>query len=258
MFEYRKAFDLNPQILLMYGSPKVGKTTALSQISQDCLIIDTECGARKVDGVITEANNLENLRQIIGVLSDNFLTKQYKYIALDTIHKIVEWCEDDVVREHNAEDPANPIKVFSDLGFGKGYAKREQKVKDIIYAFKSYCDYLILVGHRKIASQLDNGLVDPSSLDLSGKLRNTIFAMCDAAGYVHWDENQNLCISFKSDNGNVEAGSRCEHLKNKDIPLKWSNIYLPKDIKPKVNPNPTKKVKRIPNKNTQVNKKGIS
>ena len=47
----RKAISNNPKVMLLYGAPKVGKTTALSQLN-DCLIIDTEQGAAMVDGYI--------------------------------------------------------------------------------------------------------------------------------------------------------------------------------------------------------------
>ena len=44
----RKAISENPKVLLLYGAPKVGKTTALSQLN-DCLIIDTEGGANMIE-----------------------------------------------------------------------------------------------------------------------------------------------------------------------------------------------------------------
>ena len=37
----RKPLAVNPKILLLYGPPKVGKTTMLSQLG-DCLVIATE------------------------------------------------------------------------------------------------------------------------------------------------------------------------------------------------------------------------
>ena len=60
----RKAVSQNPKVMLLYGAPKVGKTTALSQL-EDCLIIDTEGGANMVDGYIMEANNREDLINIL-------------------------------------------------------------------------------------------------------------------------------------------------------------------------------------------------
>ena len=36
----RKVISEDPKVMLLYGAPKVGKTTVLSQL-EDCLIIDT-------------------------------------------------------------------------------------------------------------------------------------------------------------------------------------------------------------------------
>ena len=47
--EKRKAISTNPQLLLLYGAPKVGKTTMLSSLD-DCLIVDTERSANMLEG----------------------------------------------------------------------------------------------------------------------------------------------------------------------------------------------------------------
>ena len=46
--EKRKALSVNPKILLLYGAPKVGKTTMLSELDK-CLILDTEDGSRMIE-----------------------------------------------------------------------------------------------------------------------------------------------------------------------------------------------------------------
>ena len=51
----RKAISMNPSVLLLYGAPKVGKTTMLSELN-DCLILDTEKGSRMLEGYISEVN----------------------------------------------------------------------------------------------------------------------------------------------------------------------------------------------------------
>ena len=49
----RKPLAVNPKILLLYGPPKVGKTTVLSQLN-DCLVIDTEEGSHMLEGYFTK------------------------------------------------------------------------------------------------------------------------------------------------------------------------------------------------------------
>lgn len=47
------------------------------------------------------------------------------------------------------------------------------------------------------------------------KAKIELTSLSDAIGYIHRDENSNLCINFESDE--VCAGARPKHLANKDI-----------------------------------------
>ena len=77
-------------------------------------------------------------------------------------------------------------------------------------------DNIILCGHVKDVSLnegLDGSLRD---LDIAGKQKRVLSAKSDAIGFVHRDENSNLCIQFGTD-GEVLTGARPQHLANKDI-----------------------------------------
>ena len=212
----RKAISTNPRVLLLYGAPKVGKTTALSQLD-DCLIIDTEQGAAMVDGYIEEVNNREELIKVLQDASDGH---EYKYVAIDTIDKIADWAEKTVCAEEG-------VTAIADLSFGKGFALVREKVLNTVKHMKAIFPHVIIIGHRKWArAVLDSkAIVEPESLDLTGKLKNMLMADCDAIGYVYRDEEKgNLMVTFKS-NDALEAGSRSPHLRGKEIELKWNLIY---------------------------------
>ena len=211
----RKAISSNPKIMLLYGAPKVGKTTTLSQLD-NCLIVDTEQGSHMIDGTIAECRSRQDLISLLEELID--IKTQYKYIALDTIDNIADWAEYSVCEEEN-------VRAVQDLPFGKGFGLVRQKVMNTIDAFSRITDHLIIIGHRKVAYAVADGsnLVVPESLDLTGKTKNLIMSKCDAIGYVYRDEDD-LRVSFKA-NDAVEAGSRCPHLKGQDVKFEWSNIY---------------------------------
>ena len=215
----RKVVSTNPSVLLLYGAPKVGKTTMLSQLD-DCLIVDTEKGSRMLEGYISEVNTRDELIDTLIELKESKDVK-YKYVALDTIDKITEWAERRVCEEEN-------VRAIGDLAFGKGYGMVREKVVQTIEAFKNVTEHLIIIGHRKVAYAVTDGstIVIPESLDLTGKLKNVIMSGADAIGYVYRNEDE-LMVSFKA-NEAIEAGSRCSHLKGKEMKFEWKNIYKEK------------------------------
>ena len=215
----RKVVSTNPSTLLLYGAPKVGKTTMLS-VLDDCLIIDTEKGSRMIEGYIQEVNSREELINTLIEIKES-KDVSYKYIAIDTVDKIAEWAERQVCKEEG-------VAAIGDLAFGKGYGMVREKVSRTLSAFKEVAEHLIIIGHRKVAYAVTDGnpIVIPESIDLTGKLKNVIMAGCDAIGYVYRDEDE-LMVSFKA-NEAIEAGSRCPHLKGKVVKFKWKNIYKEK------------------------------
>ena len=212
----RKAVSQNPKTMLLYGAPKVGKTTALSQLD-DCLIIDTEGGANMIEGYVESVNSREELIKLLQEAQEGH---EYKYVAIDTIDRIATWAENAVCEEEN-------VSAVQDLAFGKGFGMVREKVLNTIKAMKQIFPHVIIIGHRKWARAVvdSKAIVEPESLDLTGKLKNMLMADCDAIGYVYRDDDKGkLKVSFKA-NEALEAGSRSPHLKGKDIELKWNLIY---------------------------------
>jgi len=181
----------------------------------DCLIIDTENGSSMIEGYIHKVNNRSELISLVKEAKEGH---EYKYFAIDTIDKIVDWAEKAVCQEYE-------VPSIADLSFGKGYALVREKVMNTIHNLRDCVDHLIVIGHRKVARAIVDGkaIVEPESLDITGKLKNMIMSDCDAIGYVHREEDK-LMISFKASEA-IEAGSRCQHLRGEIIDFDWSKIY---------------------------------
>tara|TARA_R100000734_G_C3319146_1_gene114399 strand:- start:2588 stop:3256 length:669 start_codon:yes stop_codon:yes gene_type:complete len=211
----RKVVSNNPKTMLLYGAPKVGKTTMLSKLD-NCLIIDTEQGANMVEGYIETANNRKELMDILKEATDGH---EFDYVAIDTIDKVADWAEKAVCEEES-------VSAIQDLAFGKGFAMARDKVLNTIKYLRQIFPHVIIIGHRKWAQAVveSKAIVQPESLDLTGKLKNMIMADCDAIGYVFRDDKGKLKITFNS-NESLEAGSRCDHLKGKEIDFNWKLIY---------------------------------
>ena len=218
--EKRQVRRTDPRVLVLYGAPKVGKTTVLSQL-EDCLILDTEQGADFLEGHIRNINSMSDLAVFAKELKDT-PDHGIKYLVIDTIDKIEDWTAEAICAENDAE-------FIGDVGaFGAGYGYLRTNMVKTIDALKSLVPYLILIGHRKLASvQNRDGIdvVQPECLDLIGKVKKAVCNNADAIGYMMRDpETDQLDVSFKSGQA-LEAGTRCNHLKGQVFEFDWSKIY---------------------------------
>ncbi len=223
-----KAARKSPKNMIIYGPPKIGKTTALSQL-ENCLIIDLEDGSDMVDALKIKVNNLAELAHVgKAIISEG---KPYKYIAIDTVTQLEVWCEQDAKSMYRATpmgknfDKDNKGLSVLTLPNGAGYNYLRQSFQKWFRNLNKLADHVIFVGHLKDKYLTKNGKeVKANDLSLTGKLREIACANSDAIGYVYRGEGQTR-ISFDSTNDDT-AGSRCEHLRGLDGELDWGKIFI--------------------------------
>jgi len=214
--------------MIIYGAPKIGKTTVLAQLD-DCLIIDLEQGSDMLDALKVQVNSLKEL----GEIGKEIYTegKPYKYVAIDTISKLEEWCEEEGKQIYlktpmgkNFEQK-NPGMSILSLPNGAGYLYLRMAYKKWIDRLNTLADHVILVGHLKDKMLEKKGKeVAVKDLDLTGKIKQITCANADAVGYIYREDDVTM-VSFDS-LGDVVAGSRCDHLKGKTMPMEWSKIFI--------------------------------
>ena len=106
----------DPRILLLYGAPKVGKTTILTQLP-DCLIVDNEHGTDYLEALKVNVNNIKELKEVALALKAKPMT--YSRIALDTITTLNDWSEELAIKYYT--DRASPKKSSTPLPNSKVY-----------------------------------------------------------------------------------------------------------------------------------------
>tara|TARA_R110002020_G_scaffold35397_4_gene106803 strand:+ start:472 stop:1200 length:729 start_codon:yes stop_codon:yes gene_type:complete len=223
-----KASRKSPKNMIIYGSPKIGKTTALSQLD-NCLIIDLEAGSDMVDALKIKVNNLKELADV-----GREIIKQgrpYKYIAIDTISKLEEWCEEEGKKIYMKTpmgknfETKNPGMSILSLPNGGGYLYLRLAYKKWIDRLNLLADHVILVAHLKDKMLEKKGKeVSVKDLDLTGKIKQITCTNSDAIGYVYRDGEETM-ISFDSLE-EIAAGTRCDHLKGATMPLAWDKIFI--------------------------------
>lgn len=207
----------DPKYLILFGLPKVGKTTVLSTLENN-LILDFENGSTYVDALKVKIDNLSTLKEVIKAIKE--AGKPYKYITIDTITAVEEIAKPVAVNLYKnspmySERYAN-VTDITRLPNGSGYSFLRQAVEAIVDLIASAADNIIICGHVKDVSLSENLEGSVKDLDLTGKLKRILSAKSDAIGFVHRDDDSNLCINFGQD-GEVLTGARPQHLANKDI-----------------------------------------
>jgi len=222
------ALRKSPKNLVIYGAPKIGKTSALAEL-ENCLIIDLEDGSDLLDALKVKAHNLADLSKVGKAI--HAAGKPYKYIAIDTISKLEEWCEGEAKQIYmqtpmgKTFETKNPGASVLSLPNGGGYLYLRMAYKRWLERLNTLADHIILVGHLKDKMLEKKGKeVSVKDLDLTGKIKNITCADADAVGYIYREDDVTM-ISFDSMD-DIAAGSRCAHLKGKTMPLNWSEIFI--------------------------------
>ena len=186
-----KVKDMNKLTWLIYGRPKVGKSTFVSQFD-DCLVIDTQHGYKNLEAFVISVNNWQEFLDVMKDLhgasfdSDGKLLKnrKFKCVAIDTVDDLYKMCFD-FVCERESKKNRTSAWYPSDEEWGKGWSMINDEFQSVINFLQSL--NAIYVSHVKLtpikSDVMELTKIGPS-FD-SGKSGQLIQALADIIGYVH-------------------------------------------------------------------------
>jgi len=242
----KAATSIDPDIIIFYALPKVGKTAMLAQL-EDNLILDLEKGTDRYDAMAIQAETYQEFQEVLVALATGYKEKGevplYTYGSVDTlgilediaIHKAAElYRQTPMGKTWYAKnyDAPGKLKVegdlISNLPNGAGYGYIREAMKWYITILKKFFKHLILIAHvkDKRLQSLDGGEdVIVKDIALTGRLGSILAAQADAIGYMYRNGKGELIVSFKT-NENSIMGSRCPHLAGQQFPFDWSKIFI--------------------------------
>ena len=262
--ERRKAKDYNPNLMVLFGKPKSGKSTLMASLENN-LIIDLEDGYRALDVMCVQARNANDIYQIKAAIEqknqENGGKPYYRFITIDNATRLEEmsllvaaglyrrtpmgtafgYKKDNIgnILMENGKKVIDPKADVRQLPNGSGYLYLRQALKEMVNMFKPLCETLILVCHVKDKQIRKNDEeTTEMAVDLAGKTGDIICGEADAIGYVSRQDNKTL-ITFKGGD-DVVRGSRPLHLREKtfcvaesdengNLKVNMSEIFLDKE-----------------------------
>lgn len=208
----------DPKNLIIYGVPKIGKTTLLATLENN-LILDMEDGSDYVEALKVKTKNVKDIIEVCNEIKK--AGKPYKFITIDTVTALEEIAKPLALKLYK-ESPQGSNFNGSDVlsaAHGAGYGFLRTAIEKLLDIISDCAPNIIIVGHVKDKSiNTAEGSTEGSikEFDLTGKTGRILAAKSDAIGFIHRDENSNLCINFET-GGEASAGARPQHLANKDI-----------------------------------------
>lgn len=260
--EIRKATATNPESICLYGKPKVGKTTILSELPNN-LIIDTEKGTAFIDGLVIqppEGMGPVGIRMWLKDVAKKIIEagRPYDYVSIDTLSQLdvySEWwgtwdyMHSIAGKKFNKKlDPSGNVMYGEDkkpillkpddpeyesvltLGNGYGYQHTRTAFMDMFNLLKGLgkkCTIFVCHVSDKMIGEKNGEQVMVKDLALTGKLRDMLPRIVDAVGNV-WNEDGQMMISFKGSEDKM-GGVRGKHLPGYAGKLDWSFIFKEED-----------------------------
>lgn len=226
-----------PKVLLVYGPPKIGKTTILSGLKNN-LIIDLENGTDYVEALKVKISNLNQLSQVGAKIKEK--NCPYNFVTIDTVTRLEDWCERNATEKYKRSFQGKTFKGQSvlELDYGLGYGLLRAEYKSWLERIKTLSDHIILIGHvkDKIINK-DKTEVFVKDINLTGQIKAITASDADAVGYIYLDPDdtkRRIITFFTSDE--IICGSRCKDIEGKsfvisekddsgEVITSWDNIY---------------------------------
>lgn len=251
-----------PATMILFGPPKIGKTTAVLELP-GCFDISLEKrGTSFVKGlkiqIPDDLSALQNVKWLRAVAKKiKSAGRPYDFVAIDTLTKVDEWCEwagterymnstqgKEWNRWNRVDHPTKKelwgqripfghedYESIHTQGKGYGYKWSRLEILDIYHELEDlgrrctiFICHTVDTQVKKINSEEE---INAKGISLTGLVKEIIARQVDAIGYVYrgGDENDQLMVSFRGNEAKV-GGMRGNHLKGYQGPLDWSKIFI--------------------------------
>jgi len=236
-----------PSSLIIFGLPKCGKTTALSQLPNN-LIIDVERGSDFIEGLkiqppkdVKPVSLFKWLREVAKEIKNQ--GRPYDFVSIDTtsyLDEISEWVgtynymQTVQGKKFNRRDgvtlkPDDPeYESVHTLAEGYGYRYSRAAMTNLFDEIKDLGKICtIFVCHVKdkfVVSKQSNTEVRAMDLSLTGKVRDIYTRDVDAIGYI-WNKEGKVNISFRGNEDKIGGMRGDEHIQGYEGILDWNMIF---------------------------------
>ena len=218
--------DMRGYSVLMYGTPKSGKTTTASKFPK-ALLVAFEKGYSAIPNVLAApVNSWAEFRQLLKQLEKPEAKETYLTVVIDTADIAYDYCVKYICSK--ASDAKNDYENIGDIPYGKGYKMAETEFDECLRKILQMDYGLVLISHATDKTFTDTNGNEYNQIvpTLDNRARKICERTCDIIGYTHSEYNpEGGTTTFMEMRGTPRyvAGSRFKYTPDR-IVLSYENL----------------------------------
>ena len=218
--------DMRGYSVMLYGTPKSGKTTTASKFP-NALLVAFEKGYSAIPDVIAApVNSWTEFRQLLKQLEKDEAKAVYSTIVIDTADIAYDYCVKYVCAK--ASDAKNDYDNIGDIPYGKGYKMAETEFDECLRKILQMDYGLVLISHATDKTFTDTNGNEYNQIvpTLDNRARKICERTCDIIGYTHSEYNaEGGTTTYMEMRGTPRyvAGSRFKYTPDR-IVLSYDNL----------------------------------
>lgn len=173
----KPANSLHKLSMLLYGAPKIGKSTFCSRID-DALFIATEPGLNYLETYNVRVNSWLEFLEVMAALKRE--QHNFKVIIIDTIDRLCDFCDSYICEQAKAQ-------TIGDVGgYGKGYALFKTEMNRVFQKIYAMDLGVVITSHTVLAEiPTPSGKQIQYQPSVQKRIQDIIIPLVDIIGFAH-------------------------------------------------------------------------
>lgn len=200
--------DLREKIVVIYGEPKVGKTTIASQFPK-ALLLAFEKGYNALAGVLAQnITKWAEFKKALKQLENPLAKEKFETIIVDTADLSYASCEKFILQREG-------VDKIGDIPYGGGYKLVRDEFDTSLRSIPMLGYGLVMISHAQVQTVTAEDGTEYSKTvpTLAKQPRGIVLSMADIIGYAKSVERDGEArtVLFLRGTPQFEAGSRFKH-----------------------------------------------
>jgi hypothetical protein len=201
--------DLKGKYVLIYGAPKVGKTSFAAKFKKN-LLCAFEMGYNAIDGIYAQPiQKWSDFKLLLRQLEQPAAREKFDTVTIDTASIAYDLCEQFVCAQ-------NGVQKINEIPWGQGYTQVKAEFESCLRKITMLGYGLILIAHQEIRKEtIDGNDIEFYSPALNKRCYEICNRLVDVIGYIaiEWDADGNAeRYLYTRQTPRVIAGSRYKYL----------------------------------------------